>query len=328
MQGIVLDHKAKSILLKQDIVVKNDLIYELFNKTPQNKRNEILQKSLYIGALALIEDRVSAFLSTTKNELGTELERLKILFDMKVEIFSKSAVKGKYAERDLVKVLNDYFDEKEWKDYAILVGDVEGKLKRVKTGDITSYIDGKEDDVIVIEVKFAKSIPLGDISTTQLRNNTNNIWGQLLEAKVNRSGKEAIIVFDNSISPELYNKLGPATYIPNVGYIVFVDMQSSNYLSLFAVYSIVRSAVIAMKDIKIIKPAMYRKIIDFVLNRTENLLNIRKLVEANIKNNEKILKNIESNLKELEVSKDYLGKLIKDEFDSEDLLDFFTGKTG
>lgn len=41
-----------------------------------------------------MEDRLSAFLSKTSNELGTELESLKMIFEMKKEIFYKSSIKG------------------------------------------------------------------------------------------------------------------------------------------------------------------------------------------------------------------------------------------
>ncbi len=325
MQEIVLDHKTKALQIKKDLVIKNDLIYEYFNNLSVSKRVEMFKKALYIGVLALIEDRISAFLARTKNELGTELERLKILMDMRTEIFTKSAVKGKYAEKDLVRILNDFFDEKEWKDYAILVGDNQGRLKNVKTGDILAYVDGREDLPIVLEIKFTKSIPLGDIALNDLKKNTNNIWGQLLEAKVNRKAHEAIIVFDSTISSDLYDKLGPTTWIPNVGYIVFVDMEGGNFIPLFSVYSILRSALLELKELKIKKEAMYRKIIEFVINRARNLINIQKLVEQNIKNNQKILKNIEKTLSELEITADYLEKLLADELSDEELLNFFTG---
>lgn len=326
MQIIQLDHKSKALILKKDLIIRNDLVYEYFAKLSQDKRPEMLKKALYIGVLALIEDRIATFLANTKNELGTELERLKIMLELKTELFTKSAVKGKYAERDLLAVLNDFFDEKGWKDYAIFTGDNEGKLKRVKTGDILAFVDGKEDRTIILEVKFTKSLPLGDISETQLRENTSNIWGQLLEAKVNRGSLEAIIIFDRQIASELYDKLGPATYIPNVGYVTFVDTQSGNFLPLLSVYSIVRSAILNMGSIKVVKPALYRKIVEFVMKRAGDLLNIRKLVEANIKNNQKILANIETTLKELEISREYLEKIVADQFTTDDLLKFFTGK--
>ena len=326
MQIIVLDHKNKALVVKKDVIIKSDLIYEFFNKLPQNKREKMFKKALYIGVMALIEDRISAFLARTKNELGTELERLKILYDMQAEIFSKSAVKGKYAERDLVTVLNDYFDEKGWQDYAILVGDVAGKLPRVKTGDIMAYAEGREENPIVIEVKFTERMPIGDISEADLKKNTNNIWGQLLESRVNREAKEAIIVFDKTLAPELYDKLGPATYIPNVGYVVFVDMMAGDYIGLFATYSIVRSAILELGEIKIKKEALYRKIIARVLKQAKDLMKVHSMIEANIKNNQKILAQIEKTIKDIKITEHYLEKLLANNLEHKDLLEFLTGQ--
>ncbi len=321
-----LDHKTKSFIIKKDTVIKNDLIYEFFKQTPQLSREKLFKKALNIGVMALIEDRISSFLFKTKNELGTELERLKILFDMKTEMFNKSAIKGKYAERDIVTLLNDFFDEKGWKDYAVLTGDISGEIKDAKTGDILTYVNGTEDQKIIIEVKFTEKIPIGDLGTRELTNNTNNIWGQLLKSRVNRKANESIIVFDSTLSQELYDKLGPATYIPNVGYVVFINLSANKLISLYATYSIIRSAIINMKEIKIIKEALYRKIIDRVLTQSKKLLNIHNMIEANIKNNQKILNQIEKSINDLQISKHYLEKLLNNNLNHEDLLNFITGK--
>jgi len=326
MQILQLNHKIKALVLKKDLTIKSDLIYEYFKKLPQDLRGKMFKKALYIGVMALIEERISTFLAKTKNELGTELERLKILFDMQAEIFSKSAVKGKYAERDLVQILNDYFEEKGWKDYAILVGDNVGKLPQTKTGDIMAYIDGQEKQNIIIEVKFTERLPIGDIAETDLKKNTNNIWGQLLESKVNREAKEAIIVFDKTLASELYNKLGPTTYIPNVGYVTFIDMNAGNYIPLFSVYNIIRSAITELANIKIKKEPLYRKIILRVLKQAKNLLKIQDSINNNIKNNQKILKQIEKEINDIQITKHYLEKLLKNDLDTNDLLDFLTGK--
>ncbi len=326
MQILQLNHKIKALVLKKDLTIKSDLIYEYFKKLPQDLREKMFKKALYIGVMALIEERISTFLAKTKNELGTELERLKILFDMQAEIFSKSAVKGKYAERDLVQILNDYFEEKGWKDYAILVGDNVGKLPQTKTGDIMAYIDGQEKQNIIIEVKFTERLPIGDIAETDLKKNTNNIWGQLLESKVNREAKEAIIVFDKTLASELYNKLGPTTYIPNVGYVTFIDMNAGNYIPLFSVYNIIRSAITELANIKIKKEPLYRKIILRVLKQAKNLLKIQDSINNNIKNNQKILKQIEKEINDIQITKHYLEKLLKNDLDTNDLLDFLTGK--
>jgi hypothetical protein len=67
-----------------------------------------------------MEDRLSSFLSKTSNELGTELESLKMIFEMKKELFYKSTIKGTLAEDEIAEALNDYFKSKRMKDVALL----------------------------------------------------------------------------------------------------------------------------------------------------------------------------------------------------------------
>jgi hypothetical protein len=64
-----------------------------------------------------------------------------MLFELKKEIFYKSAVKGMMAEEDIAEFLNKYFEEKKWKDEAQTTGTSEGKLPKNKTGDIVCLVD-------------------------------------------------------------------------------------------------------------------------------------------------------------------------------------------
>ena len=71
----------------QEFEIENSIVFNYFNNLPANERDEKLLRAIYIGVLALMEDRISAFLSKTSNELGTELESLKMIFEMKKELF-------------------------------------------------------------------------------------------------------------------------------------------------------------------------------------------------------------------------------------------------
>ena len=97
MPIVKLNQKQKRVEIDA-FEIENQIVFEYFNKLSVEERDEKLFQALYIGCLALIEDRLSAFLSKTSNELGTQLESLKILFDLKKEIFFKSAIKGTLAE--------------------------------------------------------------------------------------------------------------------------------------------------------------------------------------------------------------------------------------
>lgn len=71
----------------QEFEIENSIVFNYFNNLPANERDEKLLRAIYIGVLALMEDRISAFLSKTSNELGTELESLKMIFEMKKNCF-------------------------------------------------------------------------------------------------------------------------------------------------------------------------------------------------------------------------------------------------
>lgn len=55
-----------------------------------------------------MEDRLSSFLSRTANEQGTEAESLKLIFDMKKELFYRPAVKGVLAEAAIADFLSEF----------------------------------------------------------------------------------------------------------------------------------------------------------------------------------------------------------------------------
>jgi len=76
------------------IEIENELAFEHFDKVPSELRDAEFIKALYIGVLALRQDRLASFMAKTNNELGTELETLKMMYEMKAELFAKSSVKG------------------------------------------------------------------------------------------------------------------------------------------------------------------------------------------------------------------------------------------
>ncbi|MBK0052764.1 hypothetical protein [Stenotrophomonas sp. S39] len=107
--------------------VDNRILFEFFNKLAAVDRDEQLHKALYIGVLALMEDRLSSFLSRTANELGTELESLKLIFDMKKELFIVCHLAGDSGKRIVIECK---FDK------SIRLGDIQSKdvfTKKVDT---------------------------------------------------------------------------------------------------------------------------------------------------------------------------------------------------
>ena len=164
MSIVSLNQGLKRIELSKTLCIDNEIVFNYFDRIPREQRDETLFRALYIGVLALMEDRFSAFLANTSNELGTQLENLKIIFDMKKEIFYKTAQqKGTIAESEIETSLKEYLEQRKIKDEVILTGTDSGKISRNKTGDIVCKLDGS-DKKIVIECKFNKSTTLGSIS--------------------------------------------------------------------------------------------------------------------------------------------------------------------
>ena len=231
MSLIKINQKQKRIEINS-FELDNEIIFEYFNKLPAEKRDESLFQALYIGSLALIEDRLSAFLSKTSNELGTQLENLKIIFDLKKEIFFKSAVKGIIAESEIAEVLKTYLKKRILKDEVILTGDTSGKIKRNKTGDIVvTVLENHFKATVGIECKFDKSIKLGNVETKGLATNKyDTAWSQLLETGVNRETDLSIIVFDKSLVDSSIERFTEnVRFIPNIGFICIVDSQKGDY---------------------------------------------------------------------------------------------------
>ena len=163
MSIVSLNQELKRIELSNTLCIDNEIVFNYFDRIPSGERDETLFRALYIGVLALMEDRFSAFLANTSNELGTQLENLKIIFDMKKTIFYNTAQeKGIKAEIDIATFLKEYLEQRNFKDEVISTGNTEGTKRGNKTGDIVCKLDGS-DKKIVIESKFDKKKALGGI---------------------------------------------------------------------------------------------------------------------------------------------------------------------
>ena len=219
-----LNLKSKQIEI-ESISISNEIVFNYFNNIPANERDDKLLRAIYIGVLALMEDRISTFLSKTTNELGTELESLKMIFELKQELFYKTTMKGTLAEEDIAEFLNNYFVEKKLKDRALLTGTTSGKLPRNKTGDIVCGFLGKQDLKIVIECKFDKSMRLGDIDSKDIfTRKSDTAWSQLIESEANRDGRVSLIVFDKEIvDANISRKFEDVGFIHGIGFIAIID---------------------------------------------------------------------------------------------------------
>lgn len=327
MPTIKLNQQLKRVEIK-DFEIENEIVFNYFNNLPASERDDKLFKALYIGVLALMEDRISAFLAKTSNELGTELESLKMIFEMKKELFYKTTIKGILAEDEIAEFLNSYFNDKKLKDKAILTGNIAGNLPKNKTGDIICEIDGNPDLRIAIECKFDKSIKLGDIDSKDIfTKKYDSAWSQLIEAQANRESKVSMIVFDLSlVDNSILKNYENVGFIPGIGFIAIIDSQKGDYSNLAIAYMLARDIVLNAKEVDL-DTKLLSLIINRIIKDINEILSIRSLVEANIENNKNILKQLEKSILLMQFNQEYLDKFLQDgTLTKKDLLDFYMGE--
>lgn len=324
---IKINQQLKRVEIKE-FEIENQIVFNYFDNLPANERDDKLLKAIYIGVLALMEDRISAFLAKTNNELGTELESLKMIFEMKKELFYKSTIKGSLAEEDIAEYLNNFFIEKRIKDRAFLTGNTSGNLPRNKTGDIICEVNSLPDLRIAIECKFDKSIRLGDIETKEIfTRKTDTAWSQLLEAQANRDAKVSLIVFDISLVDnsilKVFDNVG---YIHGVGFVAIIDSQKGNYSNLAIAYMLARDIAVNAKVIDIDKDVL-AMMVNRIIKDINEILSIKTLVTQNIDNNKAILKQLEKSVLLMEFNQEYLKRFLSQgTLTKKDLMDFYMGE--
>jgi hypothetical protein len=324
MSTIKLNQQLKRLEI-QEFEIENQIVFNYFDNLSANERDEKLLRAIYIGVLALMEDRISSFLAKTNNELGTELESLKMIFEMKKELFYKSTIKGSLAEDDIAEYLNNYFSEKRLKDRAFLTGNTAGNIPKNKTGDIICEVNGSSELKIAIECKFDKSIRFGEIENKEIfTRKSDTAWSQLIETQANRDSKISLIVFDISlIDNSILKNFDNVGYIPGVGFIAIVNSQKGDYSNLAIAYMLARDIALNSKEIEIDKDVL-AMIVNRIIRDINEILSIKSLVMNNIENNKAILKQLEKSILLMEFNQEYLKRFLNlGTLTKKDLLDFY-----
>jgi hypothetical protein len=327
MATIKINQQLKRIEIKE-FEIDNQIVYSFFDKLSVTERDEKLLKAIYVGVLALMEDRISSFLAKTTNELGTEMESLKMLFDMKNELFYKSAIKGILAESDIAEYLIQYLGSRKLKDKVTLTGNTSGIIPKNKTGDILCEIDGNSDKSIVIECKFDKSIKLGDIADKDVFiRKTDSAWSQLIESKANRDAQVGIIVLDISLTDNsILKEFDNVGFVPGVGFVAIINSQKGDYSNLAIAYMLARDIAKNAKEVEMDKELLMA-IVKRIIKDINEVLMIRSLVQANINNNKTILKQLEKSLLLAEFNQEYLYKFLQSgTLTKRELLDFYNAE--
>lgn len=308
--------------------IENEIVFKYFDNLPSNEREAKFLKATYIGVLALMEDRFSSFLAKTSNELGTELENLKMIFEMKQEIFYKTSVKGNLAEEDIAEFLNHFFSQQKLKDIALLTGNTAGTIPKNKTGDIVCLVEGQDDLKIVIECKFDKSTKYGDIKDRDVfTRKTDTVWSQLIEAQANRDGKISLIVLDYSlVDSAVLDKVQNVRFIPEIGFVAIINSQKGDFSNLGIAYMLARNIAVNAQPIELDKD-LFSILVNRILKDLSEVLKIKNLVDANIENNKKILLQLEKSMLLMDFSHKYLNKFLEDgNLSKADLLSYYSGE--
>lgn len=327
MSTIKINQQLKRVEIKE-FEIENQIVFNYFDNLSASERDEKLLRALYIGVLALMEDRISSFLSKTSNELGTELESLKMIFEMKKELFFKSTIKGVLAEEEIAEFLNQYFGDKKLKDKAFLTGNSAGNIPKNKTGDIICEVNGTPDLKISIECKFDKSIRLGDIENKDIfTKKSDTAWSQLIEAQANRDSKVSLIVFDISfVENSILKNFENVGYIPGIGFVAIINSQKGDYSNLAIAYMLARDIALNATEVDLDKDVL-AIIVNRIIKGIAEVLTIRSLVQSNIDNNKTILKQLEKSVLLMEFNQEYLKRfLIQGTLNKKDLLDFYLGE--
>lgn len=322
-----LNQQLKRVEIKE-FEIENQIVFNYFDNLPADERDRKLLRAIYIGVLALMEDRISSFLSKTSNELGTELESLKMIFEMKKELFYKSSIKGVFAEDEIAEFLNQYFADKRLKDRAFLTGNTAGNLPKNKTGDIICEVNGTPDLKIAIECKFDKSVRLGDIESKDIfTRKSDTAWSQLIEAQANRDSKVSLIVFDISlVENSILKNFENVGYIAGIGFVAIVNSQKGDYSNLAIAYMLARDIALNAKVIELDKDIL-AIMVNRIIKDINEVLTIKSLVYNNIDNNKAILKQLEKSILLMEFNQEYLKRFLsKGTLTKKDLLDFYSGE--
>ena len=111
MAIVKLNRQSKTVNFSE-FEISHELIFKFFDRIPESQRDSALTRALQIGATALLEDRIAAFLSRTENELGTQLEALKLIYERTVTAKEKSTQIGADAENRIYSSILDLLARK------------------------------------------------------------------------------------------------------------------------------------------------------------------------------------------------------------------------
>lgn len=232
--------KDSSIKIEGEVTLRDELLYEVFNRIPEGDRETHLIKALKLGIHGYEIDEVATFISRAEKEVDVNLSILKAIRKTRA-IQEQTTQKGEILELELDQALKNLIDENDWEDEITLTGAIQGALKGRKVGDLTVGVAGNKGR-IAIESKKDKKVTLGDLRDKSKKNPESSAHGQLLLAAINREADISIIVFDKeNCHNEIQDLPQSVTFVPSIpGFIVKIQPKIGDYAALHLAYSVAR----------------------------------------------------------------------------------------
>jgi len=339
--AVSIDH-GKQVVKVRELEISSPLVYEYFSRknVPQNQYDETLLKAIHIGVLALMEDRIAAFLSRTENELGTNLENLKFIYQIKRETFEKaSVIRGQVSEKEVLSFLLDFVKRRELGDTIKHMGDHTGSIKDNKTGDIVCEVDGQASSRIAIEVKFNQAVPLGRIREKNIYVNKpqDTAWSQLIESQINRDAKISIIVYDKSVTTDASLKnLEGVEFIKDIGFVAIIDYERNDFSNLAVAYILARDIAVHAKSVDV-KDEALSFLVQRILRDLDEMLKIQSSLESLIKDSQTFAKKVETTVNgvkeeilkrqlSIQFTYEFLDRYLKDgQISRQEMFKFYSG---
>lgn len=301
-EKVTVDAESKSVVIDH-LTLTHPLAFEYLSSVKADDRADAVRKAIGIGSLALIEDRLSAFLARTEDELGVQLESLKLLYKNR-EILAGTTRKGTEAEVEYSDVLRDIIRAEKLADTVALTGaTAEDELN--KTGDILVTVNDSRlpsPRLIAIESKLVAGMTLGTIAKRAVVADGDTVLSQLLEMRSNRKSDEQIIVLDDATAKDaIKSEVGSLRYFEERGFVVITDRARYNFEPLRIAYLLARRMVIeraqAEKDGKTLTVRLdavnlvvekFLRNLDLLERVKDTLLSIRKQTFAGVKDLEQM----------------------------------------
>jgi hypothetical protein len=312
-KGILkLDQRKKQVQISE-LILEQPVIFEYFDKQPSKEREALLIKAILLGTLALMEERISAFLAKTSNTLGTELLSLKYIYDLNEQLFYRTTGKGREAEVTIAEHLESFLRQRGYSDAVDLAGDRAGTIKGNKTGDIVVSVDNNADRRVVIECKLDRGKRLGAFRTHDPFVKGDTAISQLLESAINRGAKEAIIVFDRSaVDGKLEAEIGSAKYFPKLGFVSIIDIERGDFSSLFLCYELARSAIVAPQKYREIDFSLFALLVERLFSDLDAYLSLKKSLKDSISQQLEMIKVIDKASLRVENFREILGQFLEE----------------